>query len=125
MANVLFALCTVRIGVALTIAILSGLGASVAVATPLVFKGTGLFKDAPGITSPAGLTILAGVGVMLLGVVLASMAGFGRERTLKKPRSAHLGQFPGGARDGGHRGCLFGRHVAGVCVRAGTDRRIA
>ncbi|MBU4400560.1 MAG: polysaccharide biosynthesis/export family protein, partial [Planctomycetes bacterium] len=77
-------LCFVRIGVALTMAILSGLGASVAVTMPLVFKGTGLFKDAPGITSPAGLTVLAGVGVVLIGVILASLAGFGRDRELKK-----------------------------------------
>ena len=45
-ANVLCGLCFVRIGVALTGAILTGLGASVAVAVPLVFKGSGLFKDA-------------------------------------------------------------------------------
>src|SRR5664280_821957 len=87
-ANVLFGLCVVRIGVALTMAILTGLGASVAVTMPLIFKGTGLFKDAPGILSPAGLTVLAGVGVMLLGVILASLAGFGRDRQLKKLQSA-------------------------------------
>jgi len=92
-ANVLFALCTVRIGVALTMAILTGLGASVAVTMPLIFKGTGLFKDAPGITSPAGLTILAGVGVMLLGVVLASMAGFGRDRQQKRLQQSTSGNF--------------------------------
>lgn len=83
-ANVLFGLCVVRIGVALTMAILTGLGASVAVTMPLIFKGSGLFKDAPGITSPAGLTVLAGVSVMLIGVVLAALAGFGRDRELQK-----------------------------------------
>lgn len=83
-ANVLFALCSVRIGVALTMAVLTGLGVSVASIMPLIFKGTGLFKNAPDITSPAGLTILAGIGVMLIGVVLASLAGFGRDRELKK-----------------------------------------
>ena len=30
------------------------------------------------------MTVLAGVGVMLVGVVLASMAGFGRDREVKK-----------------------------------------
>ncbi len=83
-ANVLFALCAVRIGVALTMAVLTGLGVSVASIMPLVFKGTGLFKNAPDITSPAGLTILGGIGVMLVGVALASLAGFGRDRELKK-----------------------------------------
>ncbi len=83
-ANVLCGLCYVRIGVALTGAILTGLGASVAVTLPMIFKGSGLFKDAPDVGSVAGLTVLAGVGVMLVGVILASLAGFGRDRTLEK-----------------------------------------
>jgi hypothetical protein len=83
-ANVLCGLCFVRIGVALTMAILTGLGVSVAAVMPLVFKGTGLFKNAPDLTSPAGLTILCGIGVMLIGVVFASLAGFGRDRQLSK-----------------------------------------
>jgi hypothetical protein len=91
-ANILFALCAVRIGVALTMAILTGLGVSVASIMPLIFKGTGLFKNAPDITSPAGLTILAGIGVMLIGVVLASLAGFGRDYELKKQRQT-VGNF--------------------------------
>ena len=86
-ANVLFALCAVRIGVALTTAILTGLGASVAVTVPLIFKGSGLFKDSAGVTSAAGLTVLAGIGVMLIGVSLASLAGFGRDRQLRKLQS--------------------------------------
>jgi hypothetical protein len=83
-ANVLCGLCFVRIGVALTGAILAGLGASVAVSVPMIFKGSGLFQNAPDATSPAGLMVLGGVGVMLVGVVLASLAGFGRDRELKK-----------------------------------------
>jgi len=83
-ANVLFALCAVRIGVALTMAVLTGLGVSVASIMPLIFKGSGLFKDAPNLNSPAGLTILGGIAVMLIGVALASLAGFGRDRELKK-----------------------------------------
>ena len=82
-ANVLFGLCIVRIGVALTFAILTGLGASVAVTVPLVFKGSGLFKDAADVASPAGITVLAGIGIMLVGVTLATLAGFGRDRELK------------------------------------------
>jgi hypothetical protein len=94
-ANVLCGLCLVRIGVALTQAILTGLGASVAVTLPMVFKGSGLFKDAPNITSPAGLCVLSGIGVMLIGVVLASLAGFGRDRELKKLQKPS-GSFFGG-----------------------------
>lgn len=94
-ANVLCGLCFVRIGVALTNAILTGLGASVAVIVPMLFKGSGLFQDAPSLLSPAGLTVLSGIGIMLIGVVLASLAGFGRDRELQKLQKTS-GSFLGG-----------------------------
>lgn len=94
-ANVLCGLCFVRIGVALTGAILTGLGVSVGVTMPLIFKGTGLFKDAPDVTSAAGATVLVGVAIMLIGVVFASLAGFGRDRELKKLQQTS-GSFLGG-----------------------------
>ncbi|MBP7935452.1 MAG: hypothetical protein KA354_12475 [Phycisphaerae bacterium] len=101
-ANVLCGLCFVRIGMALTGAILAGLGVCVGTIVPLVFKGTGLFKDAPDLNSPAGMAVLAGVGVMLIGVLFATFAGFGRDRQLtslqadNKQRSAQSGSFLGG-----------------------------
>ncbi|MGD0896595.1 MAG: L-rhamnose/proton symporter RhaT [Thermoguttaceae bacterium] len=94
-ANVLCGLCYVRIGVALTGAILAGLGVSVGAIVPLVFKGSGLFRDAADLGSPAGIAVLAGVGVMLVGVVVASIAGFGRDRALQKSRAIG-GGFLGG-----------------------------
>jgi L-rhamnose-H+ transport protein len=90
-ANVLCGLCFVRIGVALTGAILAGLGVSVGTIVPMVFKGTGLFKDAADVGSRAGLVVLAGVGVMLIGVLLAAAAGFGRDRVLKSEAAASPG----------------------------------
>ena len=95
-ANVLCGICFVRIGVALTGAILAGLGVSVGSIVPLVFKGSGLFKDAADLGSPAGLTVMAGVAVMLVGVVIASVAGFGRDRELKKAAQPSGGGFLGG-----------------------------
>jgi len=86
-ANILCGLCYVRIGIALTQAILSGLGASVVVLTPMVFKASGQFKDAPDVMSRSGAIVLLGVGVMLVAVVLAALAGFGRDRVLKKLQS--------------------------------------
>src|SRR5215471_15305830 len=83
-ANVLCGLCFVRIGVALTGAVLTGLGVSIGVTLPMLVKGSGLFKDAADLTSPAGLSVLVGVGVMLIGVILASKAGLGRDRVLQK-----------------------------------------
>ncbi len=87
LANVLCALCFVRIGIGLTGAILTGLGASVAVIVPLIFKGSGLFQNAPSITSPAGIGVMCGVGVMLSAVLLTALAGFGRDRVLQKQQS--------------------------------------
>ncbi|MBN2295143.1 MAG: hypothetical protein JXM70_22125 [Pirellulales bacterium] len=94
-ANTLCGVCFMRIGVALTGAILSGLGVSVGAIVPMIFKGSGLFSSAASIDSPAGLTVLFGVCVVLLGVVVASFAGFGRDRILKKQESTS-GGFAGG-----------------------------
>jgi hypothetical protein len=94
-ANVLCGLCFVRIGMALTGAILAGLGVSVGAIVPLVFKGSGLFKGAPDLGSRAGMTVVAGVAVMLVGVIVASVAGFGRDRELKKA-AGPSGGFLGG-----------------------------
>lgn len=91
-ANVLCGICFTRIGVGLTGAISTGLGVSVGVTLPFVMKGSGLFNDAPDITSRAGLTILSGVAVMLVGVALSTAAGFGRDRALKKTEK-HSGKF--------------------------------
>jgi L-rhamnose-H+ transport protein len=91
-ANVLCMLCFVRIGFCLTGGILTGIGVSLGVTIPLVFKGSGRFQDAANIDSPAGLTVLAGVAVMLIGVILASLAGFGRDNALQKTQ-ATSGRF--------------------------------
>jgi hypothetical protein len=82
-ANVLCGLCYVRIGFALTGGILTGLGVSIGVTMPLIIKGSGLFNQAPNIGSPAGHTVLFGVAFMLCGVLLVSLAGFGRDNALK------------------------------------------
>src|SRR5690606_6611706 len=70
-------------------------GVSVGVTVPMLVKGSGLFADAPGLTSRAGLTVLAGVAVMLVGVVLVSLAGFGKARAQGKQETTS-GSFVGG-----------------------------
>jgi L-rhamnose-H+ transport protein len=99
-ANVLFLMCMVRIGFSLTGGILTGLGVSVGVIMPFVFKGSGLFHGAPDLDSPAGYAVMAGVAVMLLGVVLVSKAGYARHaatagaETSTKPKAGFgLGLF--------------------------------
>jgi hypothetical protein len=81
-ANTLCGTWYVRIGLALTTAILSGVGLSVGAIVPMILKGPGVFHRSTGLTSPAGLTALAGISVMLVGTISAGLAGFGRERAL-------------------------------------------
>ncbi|MCL5098201.1 MAG: hypothetical protein M1608_11880 [Candidatus Omnitrophica bacterium] len=82
-AQVLALLCFVKIGVSLTYGILCAIGACVGVITPMVFKASGAFQMAPDLSSKAGLTVLAGVAVMVVGVFFASLSGFGREKMLQ------------------------------------------
>ncbi|ULQ51972.1 L-rhamnose/proton symporter RhaT [Flavihumibacter fluvii] len=83
-ANVLYLVCVVRIGAALTGAILSAAGMSVGVIIPMIFKGSGMFNNAPGLFSPAGIVIMAGLVVIIIGIALVSLAGFGREKVLQE-----------------------------------------
>jgi hypothetical protein len=92
-ANILCGLCFVRIGFALTGGILTGLGVSLGVTIPMIFKGSGLFSGAPDIGSPAGRTVILGVAIMLAGVVLVSLAGFGRDKALKTTARPASGSF--------------------------------
>jgi hypothetical protein len=80
-ASVLCGLCYVRIGLGLTTTILSGLGICLGVIVPLVFKGSGVFQQAPPLFSAVGLTIVTGAMVALVAVILAAQAGYGREKT--------------------------------------------
>ncbi len=103
-ANVLCALCFVRIGVALTGGILGGLGMAMGVLVPMLFRGSGLFSRAPGPGSPAGLAALGAVGLLVAGAGLCLAAGLLRER----PAGA------GGERSPGFRAGLALAALAGV-----------
>ena len=83
-ANILYLIGVVRIGAALTGAILSAVGLAIGVMIPMIFKGSGLFSNAPGIFSGAGMVIVSGLLVIIAGVILVSIAGFGREKILRK-----------------------------------------
>ena len=87
-ANVLYGICVLRIGAALTGAVLSGMGVAAGVTLPMILKGSGIFSDAPDISSQAGLVILSGVAVILVGVVISTLAGFGRDRIVQKDKTA-------------------------------------
>jgi hypothetical protein len=91
-ANILCGLCFVRIGIALTGGILTGLGVSVGVTLPMIVKGSGLFSAAPNLNSAAGRSVLVGVGIMLVGVLCAALAGFGRDRALSRKPEQNPGK---------------------------------
>jgi L-rhamnose-H+ transport protein len=93
-ANVLCWLCFIRIGFAITNCILPVLGVSVGTIIPMIFRGSGVFAESPGITSPAGKAVMVAVAVIIAGVVFAALAGFGRERIHKQ-----MAAEPGGGLD--------------------------
>lgn len=81
-ANVLYLVCILKIGAALSGAILSAFGMSVGIIAPMVLKGSGLFRNAPSLMSNAGIFIMLGLAVVIIGVILVIIAGFGREKIL-------------------------------------------
>lgn len=93
--NVLLGVSLVRIGASLSFAILSGVGIPLGVIVPMIFKGSGKFKEAADLNSPAGRTILGATVLMLVGVVLVALAGFGRDKLLDK-KDGRAGGFLGG-----------------------------
>lgn len=93
--NVLLGISLVRIGASLSFGILSGVGIPLGVIVPMVFKGTGKFQQAADLNSPAGHAILVATGVMLVGVFIVALAGFGRDKQLNK-QDAQSGGFLGG-----------------------------
>lgn len=83
-ANVLYLIGVVRIGAALTGAILSAAGLCIGVTIPMIFKGSGLFNSAPDIFSMAGMMIITALVIVIAGIGLVSKAGFGREKILQQ-----------------------------------------
>lgn len=78
-ANILFGISVTRIGASLSMAILTGIGASLGVTLPMILKGSGLFAGAPSLFSTPGAVVLAGVAIMLGGVMLCARSGRLRE----------------------------------------------
>jgi L-rhamnose-H+ transport protein len=109
-AQILAMICFVRIGVSLTYGILCSVGAAVGVILPMVVKASGIFKESPDLFSKPGAIVMIGTAIMLLGVVLASLAGAGRERI----RNASAGSSHESKRAGGFAVGLAMVVVAGV-----------
>jgi len=103
--NVLLGISLVRIGSSLSFAILSGIGIPLGVIVPMIFKGSGVFEQAPDLFSPAGKIILAATVLMLAGVIFVTLAGFGRDKMLKTKNE----------KSGGFRGGLIMCIISGIC----------
>ncbi len=79
-ANILCCLCYVRIGVSLTVGLLTGVGLPVGILLPMVFKGSGQFATAPSLLSSTGVALLALTLVLVFSVALMARAGSEREQ---------------------------------------------
>jgi hypothetical protein len=98
-ANILAGMCVVRIGYVLGGAVLTAIGLMVVTTLPMIVKGSGQFQDAPDLMSRTGAVVIVALVVMLVGVVLTALAGFGREKVLaarKAPGQSAAGGFLGG-----------------------------
>jgi len=95
-ANVLCGLCLMRIGFSLAVGLLTGIGLPIGVLLPIVLRGTGQFAEAPGLATPSGMLLLAGVGIMTVAVVFVAKAGFGRDTASGKVPAADDKNFRGG-----------------------------
>lgn len=81
-ANVLCGLCLVRIGVSLTMGILTGIGLPIGILLPMVLKGSGSFAAAPALVSRTGAVLAGLTAVLIYSVVLMAAAGSEREKAL-------------------------------------------
>jgi hypothetical protein len=92
-ANVLCGLCLVRIGVSLTMGILTGVGLPIGILIPMVIKGSGQFADSPSLFSFTGLAVTGLTVVLVLSVALMAQAGFAREQAQTGGASSKRGGF--------------------------------
>jgi len=93
--NILLGLSLLRIGASLSFAILSGIGIPLGVIVPMIFKGSGMFQQAPDIDSPAGTIIIIATFLMLIAVFFVAVAGYGRDKMLTD-KTRRSGSFTGG-----------------------------
>jgi L-rhamnose-H+ transport protein len=71
---------------------MTGLGIIAGTTLPMIMKGSGMFADAPDLMSTSGIVLMLGLGVVLVGVVLSSLAGFGRAKVLSGSEAASPSQ---------------------------------
>ena len=81
-ANILAIICLVKIGFVMNSVLGGGTALVVATLTPLIFKGSGIFFNAPDINSPAGIISIIAVLVMVAAIIVISKSGEMRDLQL-------------------------------------------
>ncbi|MBQ0106035.1 MAG: hypothetical protein KBT47_08390, partial [Armatimonadetes bacterium] len=81
-ANILSIICLVKIGFVMNSVLGGGTGLVISTLTPFIFKGTGIFSNAPDIFSSAGIISVIAVCFMVSAIIVVSMAGEMRDRQL-------------------------------------------
>jgi len=124
-AQVLFGLSIARLGLALGYAIIVGLGAMLGTLVPLVLQQRSLLGTGRGVL------ILCGIAVMVLGIVVAGIAGRQREAGTQKPavaldRSGYgaavlLAVICGLMAPMINYSLAFGQDIANAAIRLGTS----
>ncbi len=79
-ANILANVCLLRIGLCLSMAIVTGVGLPIGILLPTLVKGSGQFADAPSLFSRQGAMLGLVTLVLMVSVVLVSQAGAEREK---------------------------------------------
>lgn len=87
-ANVLSMICIIKIGAAISGAVLSALGMSVGMLMPMILKGSGVFGNAADLISKPGILILVGIFIIIFGIILISISGIEREKILNTGNNA-------------------------------------
>jgi len=80
-ANILCCLCFIRIGVSLSVGILTGVGLPIGIFLPMIIKGSGEFSQAPSLLSPEGIKLMCITGVIMLAVFFMAKAGLAKEKS--------------------------------------------
>jgi hypothetical protein len=60
---------------------------------PMIFKGTGIFRNIPDLWSSQGQIVLFGVVIIVFGIILISKAGFGRDKAIQAQSDNVKGGF--------------------------------
>lgn len=81
-ATILSTICMLKIGFVMISVLIGGTSLVIATLTPFIFKGSGIFGEAPDLTSPAGIISIAAVCFMVAAIFIISKSGELRDEQL-------------------------------------------